>query len=99
MDPLLFLGNEFLRKMSDPALPEEEREAYRAEFSAYLQTEAGSSATVQLLLAFNKLDREDLQTFSRDTILWYLDWTSGLDPEQIREMDPELLAVIWSTFN
>ena len=30
MNPLLFLGSEYLFRMTDPAVPEEEQETYRA---------------------------------------------------------------------
>lgn len=99
MEPLLFLGSEFLRKMTDSTLPEEDREAVRAEFAAYLETEEGSAAAPQLIKAFNTLDIEDLRTFPSDTLLWYLDWISSLDSHLLGIVEPATVAKIWHAFN
>jgi len=95
MDPLLFLGSEYLRKMTDPTISEEEREDYRAELAAYLSTEEGRPLSTELVRAFNKLDLDDLRALPKETLNWYMDWLSSNQPALIEGATTESLAHIW----
>jgi hypothetical protein len=99
MEPLLFLGASFLEAMTDPTVSDEESEAYRHELAAYLETEEGGQLAFQIVAAFNRLDFDDLLTFPRHTILWYLDWVTRERPELTRQTEPRSISLIWSAFN
>jgi hypothetical protein len=99
MDPLLFLGSEYLRKMTDPTISEEEREDYRAELAAYLSTEEGGNLSVQLVRAFNKLDLDELLTLPKQTVNWYMDWLGSSRPALMEGATTESLAHIWWAYS
>jgi hypothetical protein len=97
MDPLLFLGSEFLKKMTDPTAGEEDRESLRYEFATYFAEE--DEGSVSLVNAFNRLDFDELSTFARETALWYLDWVTRDRHELAGHVEPRALGVLWSAFN
>jgi len=97
MDLLLFLGGEFLKKMTDLSVSEEERESLRYELAAYLEEETGAAANI--VEAFNRLDSDELSSFARETALWYLDWVTQERHDLARHVEPGSLSTLWSTFN
>lgn len=97
MDIVLFLGSEFLKRMTDPTVSAEERESLRYELSAYLEQEEGAGAAI--VDAFNRLDFEESLTFDREAIVWYLDWVTMERRELTRRVEPASVARLWSAFN
>ncbi len=97
MDLVLFLGGEFLKKMTDPSVSDEERESFRYELAAYFSQESESAASI--VEAFNRLDSEDLSTFGRDTALWYLDWVTQEIPGLAKQVEPRSIGEMWSVYN
>jgi hypothetical protein len=97
MDILLFLGSEFLKRMTNPTVSAEERESLHYELSAYLEREQGGAAII--VDAFNRLDFEEALSFDRETILWYLDWVTMEQRELTRRVEPASIAGLWSAFN
>jgi hypothetical protein len=97
MDFLLFLGSEFLRRMTDPSVGDEEKQSFRYELAAYLNEEQG--AAVSLVNAFNRLDFDEASAFSRETVLWYLDWVTRERNDLTGYVEPRSISILWSAFN
>lgn len=101
MNPLLFLGSEYLFRMTDPAVPEEEQESYRAGLAAYLASEEGQSLSADLVRTFNEFEDspEDITVFPRDAILWYVDWLTHQEPQLLVKVNPTVLDSVWQSYD
>jgi hypothetical protein len=98
VDALLFLGIEYLRKMTASDLTAEERENYQQAFAAFITTEEGLDVPLQLVRAFNRLSVEETLSLSMDVLLWYLDWL-GAQTDSIQDsVDGNSLARLWFAF-
>jgi hypothetical protein len=101
MNPLLFLGSEYLFRMTDPTIPEEEQESYRAGLAAYLASEDGQNLSADLVRAFNEFEDspEEITIFPRDTILWYLDWLTHQEAGLLVKVSPTVLESVWQSYD
>jgi hypothetical protein len=98
MDALLFLGREYLAKMTSTNLTSEEREDYQHAFAAYTTTEEGIGLSPQLVRAFNRLSVQDILSLSPEILLWYLDWLDSQTDSVIAAVDGSSLARVWFAF-
>ena len=99
MDPLLFLGREFLRKLSSPEIEAEEREAYRDSLAVYSESEEGRATPRLLIRSFNALAPEEYGGFAPETMLWFVDWIASQSDEELTgALEREVLRNIWRAF-
>jgi hypothetical protein len=100
MDPLLFLGREFLHRMSGSAIEAEEREAYRESLAVYSESEEGRATPMLLVRSFNRLAAEEYGGFAPETMLWFMDWIASLEEEElIGSLDRAVVRNIWMAFD
>lgn len=99
MNPLLFLGSDFLQQMTAPGASSDERESRSYGLAVYLDREEGASAASAIVQAFNELDVDDALTLDRNVVLWYLDWLTLERPDLLADVDPAALVTLWSAFN
>jgi hypothetical protein len=74
VEPTIFLAAELIRKMTDVALSQEEREAFLWKFEIYASSEQSEQACRDLVHGFSSLDDEEIRSFSSDALIWYVDW-------------------------
>lgn len=99
MNPLLFLGREFLNKMTGPDVPAEEREAYRDSLAVYSGSDEGAATPALLISSFNDLKPHDYEGFTPDAILWFVDWIASQEnPEQAAVLRPAVFQSIFTAF-
>jgi hypothetical protein len=99
MNPLLFLGREFLNKMTRPDVPAEEREAYRDALAVYSGSEEGAATPALLIRSFNDLKPDEYEGFTPDAMLWFVDWiASQEDPELAGLLRPAVFQNIFTAF-
>jgi hypothetical protein len=99
MNPLLFLGSDFLQRMTAPDASADERESRSYGLAAYLDREGGLSAASAIVKAFNELNVDDALTLDRNVVLWYLDWLTLERPDLQSDVDAAALVTLWSAFN
>jgi predicted DNA-binding transcriptional regulator YafY len=100
MNPLLFLGREFLHKMSGAEIEAEEREAYRDALAVYSESEDGRATPRLLIASFNDLREEEYRAFSAEMLLWFIDWVASLeDGELTASLEGQVLRNIWAAFD
>lgn len=95
MDALLFLGVEYLVKMTDTHLTTDARETYGEALAAYSRSDAGFDITLRLVQAFNGVTDSDVLRISVDVWLWYLDWVFTQERSVVDEVDANLLNRVW----
>jgi len=99
VNPLLFLGREFLNKMTGPDVPAEEREAYRDSLAVYSGSDEGAATPALLISSFNDLKPHDYEGFTPDAILWFVDWIASQEnPEQAAVLRPAVFQSIFTAF-
>lgn len=100
MDPLLFLGREFLHKMSGSEIEAGEREAYRDSFAVYSESEEGRATPRLLIRSFNRLAAEEYSEFAPETLLWFLDWIASQQDEELTgSLEGGVFQNIWTAFD
>jgi hypothetical protein len=100
MDPLLFLGREFLYKMSGSEIEAEEREAYRDSLAAYSESEEGRATPRLLIHSFNRLVEEEYGGFAPETMLWFMDWIASQEDEELTSsLERGVFRNIWTAFD
>src|SRR5882762_5767270 len=99
MNPLLFLGREFLNKMTGPDVPAEEREAYRDSLAVYSGSEEGAATPALLIRSFNDLKPDEYEGFTPDAMLWLVDWIASQEnPELAGVLSPAVFQSIFTAF-
>lgn len=99
MNPLLFLGREFLHKMSGPDVPAEEREAYRDSLAVYSGSAEGAATPALLIRSFNDLQPDEYEDLTPDAMLWFVDWIASLEnPELAGVLNPAVFRNIFTAF-
>lgn len=99
MNPLLFLGREFLNKMTGPDVPAEEREAYRDSLAVYSGSEEGAATPALLIRSFNDLKPDEYEGFAPDAMLWFVDWIASQEnPELAGILMPAVFQSIFTAF-
>ncbi len=99
MNPLLFLGREFLNKMTGPDVPAEEREAYRDSLAVYSGSEEGAATPALLIRSFNDLKPDEYEGFTPDAMLWLVDWIASQEnPELAGVLRPAVFQSIFTAF-
>jgi hypothetical protein len=99
MNPLLFLGREFLHKMTAPDVPAEEREAYRDSLAVYSGSQEGAATPALLIRSFNDLEPDEYEGFTPDAMLWFVDWiASQQNPDLAGVLSPAVFQNIFTAF-
>ncbi len=99
MDPLLFLGREFLNKMTGPDVPAEEQEAYRDSLAVYSGSEEGAETPALLIRSFNNLKPDEYEGFTPDAMLWFVDWIASQENLELAGvLRPEVFQNIFTAF-
>jgi hypothetical protein len=100
MDAILFLGREFLHKMTGSDVDPEEREAYRDSLAAFSESEDGRPTPGLLIRSFNRLGDEEYAAFPQETMLWFLDWIASQENEELAaSLDRAVFRRIWAAFD
>jgi hypothetical protein len=100
MDAILFLGREFLHKMTGSDVDPEERESYRDSLAAFSESEDGRPAPGLLIRSFNRLRDEEYAAFPQETMLWFLDWIASQENEELAaSLDRAVFRRIWTAFD
>lgn len=83
MDPLLYLGREFLHKMTGSDVAAEDREAYRDSLAVYSGSEDGAETPFLLIRSFNRLAPDEYEGFTSEAMLWFVDWIASLENAEL----------------
>ena len=99
MDPLLFLGREYLHKMTGSEIDAEEREAYRDALAVYSESADGLAIPHLLIASFNNLREEEYKAFSPETMLWFIDWIASQENDELTSgLEGRVFRNIWAAF-